>query len=87
MRFTVARTPIRTDTPKTTAGQLTQPGQLGLTPMRLQYAFEGRIAWEKWARRQAGVLSTLDSQCDEHESNYLEVDRFGTAGVEQTYIV
>ena len=83
----MARTPVQFDTPKATGEQLTQLGQLGLTPMRLQFAFESWIAWEKEARRQAVALSTLDAQCDEHEGNYPEMGRFGTAGVEQTYIV
>ena len=86
-RFTVARTPVQLDTQIRMGEQLTRTGQLGLTPMRLQFAFAGRIAWEKDALPGLGRISTLGAQCDQHESNYAEMGRFGTAGVDQTYIV
>jgi hypothetical protein len=83
----VASIPVQSNSAVTIGEQFTRTGQLGLTPMRLEIAFAGRRAWEKDARSQEGVLSSLDTVCGEHEGNYPEVGRSGTAGVEQTYVV
>jgi hypothetical protein len=58
--------------------------QRGFTPVRLALAFAGGIAGHKSSRLNTADLLTGR---DNSEQNYNNLSRFGTASVEQSFVV